>query len=78
MLTPRQRNLNDIAEIAEAHRLTVEDILSPKRHKYLVSVRRKCVYMLRDKGYSTTEIGRIMQRDHSTIVHALQKRMQND
>jgi chromosomal replication initiation ATPase DnaA len=27
--------------------------------------------MLRNKGYSTTEIGRIMQRDHSTICHAL-------
>lgn len=73
-MTPREKNLADIAEIAEAHHLTVEDILSPKRHKYLVSVRRKCIYMLRDKGYSTTEIGRIMGRDHSTIVVALQKR----
>lgn len=76
MLTPRQRNLNDIAEIAEAHRLTLEDILGKSRHKYLVSVRRKCVVMLREKGYSTTEIGRIMQRDHSTIVHALQRHKQ--
>ena len=73
-MTPREKNLKDIAEIAEAHHLTVEDILSPKRHKYLVSVRRKCIYMLRDKAYSTTEIGRIMGRDHSTIVVALQKR----
>jgi IS30 family transposase len=29
--------------------------------------------MLREKGYSTTEIGRIMNRDHSTIVTSLQK-----
>jgi chromosomal replication initiation ATPase DnaA len=28
---------------------------------------------MRGKGYSTTEIGRIMNRDHSTIVHSLQK-----
>jgi chromosomal replication initiation ATPase DnaA len=74
VITPRQRNLNDIAEIAEAHYLTVEDILGPSRLKYLVSVRRKCIYMLRDKGYSTTEIGRIMNRDHSTIVNSLKKR----
>lgn len=74
MITPRQKNLNDIAEIAEAHCLTVEDILGPSRFKYLVNVRRKCIYMLRDKGYSTTEIGRIMNRDHSTIVNSLQKR----
>ena len=74
MITPRQRNLSDIAEIAERNHYTVEDILGPKRFKHLVAVRRLCIYMLRDKGYSTTEIGRIMKRDHSTIVVALQKR----
>lgn len=76
MITPRQKNLNDIKEIAEDHRLTLEDILGTSRHKYLVMVRRKCVVMLREKGYSTTEIGRIMKRDHSTIVHALQRHKQ--
>ena len=76
MLTPRQINLEAITEIAEAHRLTLEDILGLRRNKYLVMVRRKCVVMLREKGYSTTEIGRIMKRDHSTIVHALQRHKQ--
>ena len=36
-------------------------------------VRRLCVLMLRRKNYSTTEIGRVLGRDHSTIVHALNK-----
>ncbi|WP_395652482.1 helix-turn-helix domain-containing protein [Brevundimonas sp.] len=76
MKLPRQINLEAITEIAEAHRLTLEDILGKSRHKYLVMVRRKCVVMLREKGYSTTEIGRIMKRDHSTIVHALQRHKQ--
>jgi len=39
----------------------------------LVNVRRKCMVMLREKGYSTTEIGRIMNRDHTTVVHSLKK-----
>jgi chromosomal replication initiation ATPase DnaA len=73
-MTPRQKNLDDIEAIAKEHRFTLEDILGKNRFGPLVKVRRKCIVMLREKGYSTTEIGRIMGgRDHSTICHALQK-----
>jgi chromosomal replication initiator protein len=72
-MTPRQANMLEIAAIASLYDYTVEDVLGKSKLKALVAVRRKCVVMLRDKGYSTTEIGRIMNRDHSTICHALQK-----
>ena len=75
-MTPRQKNLNDIEEIANEYDYTTQDILGKCKTRHLVMVRRKCVVMLREKGYSTTEIGRIMQRDHSTIVHALQRHLQ--
>ena len=75
-MTPRERNLAEIDAIAELHGYTVEDILGRSRPKQLVEVRRKCVVRMRSKGYSTTEIGRIMNRDHSTIVHSLQKMAQ--
>jgi chromosomal replication initiation ATPase DnaA len=71
-MTPRQSNMLQIEAIAKAHCFTLEDILGKRKFKHLVEVRRKCIVMLREKGYSTTEIGRIMQRDHSTICHALQ------
>ena len=70
-MTPRGRNLAEIDAIAEIYDYTLADILGKQKNRTLVKVRRKCVVMLRDKGYSTTEIGRIMQRDHSTICHAL-------
>lgn len=70
-MTPKEKNLADIAAIAEPYYYTVEDILGPSRFKRLVYVRRLCVSMLRQKGYSTTEIGRIMNRGHSTIVNSL-------
>ena len=71
-MTPRQINMLQIEAIAKAHCFTLEDILGPRKFKPLVAVRRKCIVVLRQKGYSTTEIGRIMGgRDHSTIVHAL-------
>jgi chromosomal replication initiator protein len=72
-MTPRERNLAEIDAIAQEHKFTLEDILGKRKFKPLVTVRRKCVVMLREKGYSTTEIGRIMNRDHSTIVTSLQK-----
>ena len=73
-MTPRQANLLEIESIAKAHCFTLEDILGPRKFKPLVAVRRKCIVMLREKGYSMTEIGRIVGgRDHSTICHALQK-----
>jgi chromosomal replication initiation ATPase DnaA len=72
-MTPRQANMLEIEAIAKAHCFTLEDILGPRKFKPLVAVRRKCAVMLREKGHTTTEIGRIMQRDHSTICHSLQK-----
>lgn len=70
-MTPREKNLAAIDAIAQEHGYTVEDILGKSRLKRLVYVRRLCVLMLREKGYSTTEIGRVLNRDHSTIVQAL-------
>jgi chromosomal replication initiation ATPase DnaA len=72
-MTPREQNLADIEVIAKEHRFTLEDILGKSRFGPLVKVRRKCVVMLREKGYSTTEIGRIMCRDHSSICNSLKK-----
>ena len=72
-MTPREKIHVAISYIAEPHGYTVEDIIGPSRLKHLVSVRRLCVLMLRDRGYSTPEIGRLMNRCHTTIIHALNK-----
>lgn len=71
--TPRERNLADIGLIALRHGFTREDILGPRKFKNLIRARQDCIAMFRKRGLSTTEIGRIMGRDHSTIVHALQQ-----
>jgi chromosomal replication initiation ATPase DnaA len=72
-MTPREKNLAAIDAIAQEHGYTVYDILGPSRFKKLVEVRRLCILMFREQGYSTNEIGRIMNRCHTTICHALSK-----
>jgi chromosomal replication initiation ATPase DnaA len=72
-MTPRQKIHARMDAIASEHGYTVADILGRSRLKRLVAVRRLCVLMLKDDGFSTTEIGRLMNRCHTTIVHALNK-----
>jgi predicted transcriptional regulator len=72
-VTPRQKIHITINNIAQQYGYTVEDILGPSRLMRLVAVRRLCIIMLREKGYSTTEIGRLLNRCHTTVVHALNK-----
>jgi chromosomal replication initiation ATPase DnaA len=72
-MTPKERNLAEMDAIAELYGYTVEDILGKSKVGPLMKVRRMCVLRMRNKGYSTLAIGRIMNRDHSTIVHSLQK-----
>jgi chromosomal replication initiation ATPase DnaA len=72
-MTPKERNLAEMDAIAELYGYTVEDILGKSKVRPLMEVRRMCVLRMRNKGYSTLAIGRIMNRDHSTIVHSLQK-----
>lgn len=51
--------------------VTEEEILSPCRRNLLVLIRRQIVVILKDKrNLSYLEIGRRLNRDHSTIIHA--------
>jgi chromosomal replication initiator protein len=65
--------MDDIDVIARRRKLHREDILGPSRYKKIVDARHECIALFRSRGLSTPAIGRIMQRDHSSIVHALQR-----
>lgn len=71
-MTPREKNLAEIGKIAYKYGFTVEDMIGKRKYKMLMVARRECVAMLRAKGLTTVQIGKIMARDHSTIVHSLQ------
>lgn len=69
--TPRERTLNEIGLIALRHGFTREDVLGKSRNRSLTHVRRHVARHFRDKGKSLCEIGRIMGRDHSTVIYYL-------
>lgn len=47
------------------------DIMSRSRRAEFVRARRKIYVRLRAVGASYSEIGRLMRRDHTTVMHAL-------
>lgn len=51
-----------------------ELIKSPCREKYLVDKRKKIAKLLREIGYSYPQIGKMMNRDHSSIIHLVKER----
>ena len=66
--TPRERNMADIGLIALKHGFQRGDIFSKTRNKRLTAARRECAQFFRDQGKSYPEIGRIMDRHHSSII----------
>lgn len=51
--------------------VSVESILSKDRHRKIAHARQAVAYTLRlVKGTSYPQIGRVLKRDHSTVMHA--------
>jgi len=75
-MTPRERHLSDIGLIALRHGLTRWDILNHhgKRSDRVAEARRDVALHFRAKDYSWPHIGRIVGRDHSTVLHWVRSR----
>ena len=62
-----------IARVAKLHDVEPEEITGPSRMRHLCEARREIMRQLRAKGWSTTRIGRLLNRDHSTVVDGLRR-----
>jgi chromosomal replication initiation ATPase DnaA len=72
-MTPRVRQY--IAEIAFWHGLPAAAIIAPSRARGAVmDARTDVMRRLHDNGFSTSQIGRWLQRDHSTVIYHLRAR----
>ncbi len=62
---------NILTSVCENHNITLNELLSPRRNRKFVLARKECARILRENGLSYPKIGKIMNRDHSSIVHLI-------
>ena len=67
---------NIMKRVAQEHGLTVEELISHKRHKRFRGARQDAAYEIRHRlEYSYPKIGRIMGgRDSTTIIYYVRQR----
>ena len=63
-----ERVLNEVAESTE---ILACAIVSDSRARHIAQPRQELMWRLHRLGYSTPEIGRLLKRDHSTVVHGI-------
>jgi chromosomal replication initiator protein len=75
--SPKQSNMsieNIIKVAADEYHLFPNDLRGKKRNKKIVTARHIAMYLSREiTEYSTTEIGKEFNRDHSTVINACEK-----
>ena len=57
--------------VARYYGVQVAQLLSRNRAVYVCYARMAAAGLLRTQGYSVSHIGRILERDHSTVLHSL-------
>ena len=67
----RLRFAIEVEQIAGAAGLTVEQVRGRGKGRELVEVRRIVAAYLRSRGCSLPEIGRVLNRDHTSVLHLL-------
>lgn len=74
-MTPRDAVKWIIGVVAMETRIPVDVILSPRRTKPVVEARYMAIRAVHRAcpHYSTTQLGRIFNRDHTTILYALDR-----
>jgi chromosomal replication initiation ATPase DnaA len=70
-MTPAQENEAIIKKIAREWNLTVETIRGKSRDRYAYEARKEIAQALYDRGLSTVQIGRYINREHTTILNML-------
>ena len=65
--------IETVAQIAREHGMTAADLIGPSRLRRVCIVGWRAMKALRDKGRSLSSIGRILNRDHTTILHGLRR-----
>lgn len=65
---------SEVVDLIRPRGVTIEDIISRNRHKNIAAARHEIMYWIRAKlKWSYPEIGKLFQRDHTTVLSACRK-----
>lgn len=68
------KRLDALAYVAARWRVPIQTLTGDSRAKYNVAARREAAYVLvKIMGLSNSEAGRVLNRDHTTILHAVEQ-----
>jgi chromosomal replication initiator protein len=60
--------------IGRFYGIKIDDLKGKSRHKQIVAPRHVAMYLLREDGHlSTPEVGRLLNRDHTTVLHGIKQ-----
>lgn len=77
-LTDRGKARAIIADTCRRHRVPVEDLFAQIRTQRMVEIRAEACWLIRHHTkLSTTQMGRILKRDHSSIVYLIQRKVKD-
>ena len=73
--TPRMERMELIASVAERNGASVSEVLSRRRDRRIVKARHAAILAVRERfdGDSLPMIGRLFNRDHTSILHVVRK-----
>jgi chromosomal replication initiation ATPase DnaA len=69
----RAEILTIIDAVSQARGVSHDEILGFGRFAHIVRARHECFGMAHSRGFTATEIGRAMNRDHSSVSHGIRK-----
>jgi Bacterial dnaA protein helix-turn-helix len=65
-----------IRQVARAHGVPVEKMADPSKPTRLVHARQEAMYRgIYELGMSLSEVGRVLNRDHTTVLHGARMHM---
>ena|SRR5690606_2284599 len=62
-----------LGKYCKKFKVTIEDLISDKRHQKLSDLRTVISYNLKQEGYTYEEIGGLLKKHHTTIIHSVKK-----
>lgn len=68
---PGQKLRGVLREVSEASGIPIARILGPSRVRPVVEARQLVCHVLRRHGMSYPQIGKVIGRDHTTVIHSV-------